>query len=61
MKKFLNFDKTLKVFYDNIWLDDQKIVIKIPLLEKKDKKDLKSTIEVERFNLANKVFLLAYE
>ena len=48
----------MKIFYDNIWLDDQKVVIKIPLLEKND---LYTDIEVEKFNLANRVFLLAYE
>lgn len=58
MKKFINFDKNMNIFYDNIWLDDQKVVIKIPLMEKRD---LNNNIEVEEFNLANKVFLLAYE
>ncbi len=48
----------MNIFYDNIWLDDQKVVIKIPLVEKND---LYTNIEVEKFNLANKVFLLAYE
>ena len=58
MKKFINFDKSVNLLCDNIWLDDQKVVIKIPLLEKKD---LNNNIKVEKFNLANKVFLFAYE
>ena len=58
LKKFINFDKDMNIFYDNIWLDDQKVVIKIPLLEKND---LNTNVKVEKFNLANKVFLLAYD
>lgn len=58
LKKFINFDKNRKIFYDNIWINEEKIVIKMPLLEDQD---LKDNLKIEEFNLANKVFVLAYD
>ena len=31
MGKFIDFDKKKGMFYDNIWLDEHKIVVKMPL------------------------------
>ncbi|TXT57147.1 MAG: hypothetical protein BAJALOKI2v1_530011 [Promethearchaeota archaeon] len=58
MKKFIDFDKNEKVFFDNFYLDDEKLVIKIPLsaVEENPKEDLK----IEHFNLAKYVYLTAY-
>lgn len=58
LKKFIEIDKSAKIFYDNLWLDDFKIAIKIPLLEKYD---LNNRIKFEKFNLVNKIFLFAYD
>jgi len=57
IKKFIDFDKNEKIFYNNLYLEDYKIVIRMPLKEKeKSKKD----IEVEKFNLVKCTFLLSY-
>jgi hypothetical protein len=60
IKKFLDFDKTKGVCYDNIYIEDQKIVIKIPLFSlKKINDNLK--LKIEEFNLENYLYLLTYE
>ncbi len=36
MKNFIDIDKDKKIFYYNLYLDEFKIVIKIPLIENKN-------------------------
>lgn len=56
--KFIDFDKYKRRFYNNLYLDDIKIVVKMPLIkEKESKEDLK----VEKFDLAKYTYLLAYD
>jgi len=58
ISKFLDFDKDKNVFYDNMYLDDYKIVVKVPLVEKqKAEKDMK----INRFDLTKYTFLLSYD
>ena len=58
ISKFLDFDKNKNVFYDNMYLDDYKIVVKLPLTEKqKAEQDLK----INRFDLTKYTFLLSYD
>ena len=58
ISKFLDFDKNKNVFYDNMYLDDYKIVVKVPLVEKqKAEKDMK----INRFDLTKYTFLLSYD
>ena len=50
------------MFYDNIWLDEQKIVIKMPLTGKSySEKYPDLDFKIEEFNLANYTYLLAYD
>ena len=50
------------MFYDNIWLDEQKIVIKMPLTsESYSEKYPKMDFKIEEFSLANYTYLLAYD
>ena len=58
LKKFINFDKNRKIFYDNLWINEEKIVVKMPLLEDQD---LRDNLKIEEFNLANNIFILAYD
>ena len=62
MGKFIDFDKKKGMFYDNIWLDEQKIVIKMPITsESYSEKYPNLDFKIEEFNLANYTYLLAYE
>jgi hypothetical protein len=58
ISKFLDFDKYKEIFYDNMYLDDYKIVVKLPLTKKqKAGKDMK----INRFDLTKYTFLLSYD
>ncbi|MHA1491752.1 MAG: hypothetical protein ACTSRI_19115 [Promethearchaeota archaeon] len=58
LSKFIDFDKDKNIFYNNIYLEDFKFVIKIPLLEKAStRKDIK----IKKFDLTKYTFLLSYK
>jgi len=57
MSKFLDFDNQQAIFYDNIYLEDCKFVVKMPLVRKWEQKDIK----IEKFDLTKYTYLLAYE
>jgi len=55
---FLDWDKYKNRFYNNLYLDEYKLVIKMPLLiEKKSKSELK----IKKFNLTRYTYLVSYE
>lgn len=58
IKKFIDFDKYENIFYNNLYLDDDRIVIKMPLISKKS---FQEDVKVEKFDLAKYTFLLTYE
>lgn len=56
--KFIDWDKFENCFYNNIYLDDYKIVIKMPLIpSKRFKKDIK----IKRFDLTKYTYLVSYD
>lgn len=62
IKEFIDFDKNNYIFYDNIYLEDEKMVIKTPITKKNDiNKCIKNEIKIERFNLTKYTFLLTVE
>jgi len=58
MKKFICLKQKKAEVYDNLYMEEYKLVIKIPLI-KKDKKD--SDIEAENFDLASYTIFIPYE
>ncbi|MFX1532066.1 MAG: hypothetical protein ACFFBC_13195 [Promethearchaeota archaeon] len=54
---FIDFDKDTSQLYNNLFLNDFKIVIKIPLIEKEFSQP---EIKVEKFSLVDDVFLTSY-
>ncbi len=58
--KFIDFDKDRKIFYNNLYIDDFKIVIKMPCVS--PEKDIdQNLIKIEKFDLVKYTYLLSYE
>jgi hypothetical protein len=58
--KFMDFDKDRKIFYNNLYLDEFKIVIKMPCVC--PVKDIdQNLIKIEKFDLVKYTYLLSYE
>ena len=58
VSKYLDWDKYKNQFYNNMYLDDYKIVIKIPLIHtEKSQNDIK----IKKFDLEKYTFLLSYD
>ena len=58
ISKFLDFDKSKEIFYDNIYLDDYRIVVKVPLT---DKQKAEQDMKINKFDLTKYTFLLSYD
>ena len=56
-KRFLEYDKNDNQIFDNLYLDDYKIIVKVTIPQNSN---LKDAVKFERFNLSNKVFLTSY-
>ena len=57
IQKFLDWDRLKNVFYNNVYLEDQKIVIKMPLIPIEDSED---DIKIKKFDLSKSIFLINY-
>jgi len=58
LNKFIDFDKDNKIFYNNLYLKDFDIVIKMPLTAQNK---LPKEMIIEKFNLTKCSYLLSYE
>jgi hypothetical protein len=58
IQKFIDWDKFKNKFYNNLYLDNYKIVIKMPLLPKKEEQD---NIKIKKFDLEKYTFLISYD
>lgn len=58
MIMFLDWDKYRNCFYNNLYLEDYKIVIKMPLLsDELERNDIK----IKKFNLTKYTYLVSYD
>ena len=57
-RKFIDYDKNKKIIYNNIYLDEFKIVIKMPLTGKEDCE--RDDIKIKKFDLEKYSYLLSY-
>ena len=55
---FLDWDKYKNCFYNNLYLEDYKVVIKIPLI---NDKSINDDLKIKKFNLAKYTYLVSYE
>ena len=58
IQKFIDWDKFRNVFYNNFYLENYKIVIKMPL---PSKEELSDEIKIKKFNLEKYTFLISYD
>ncbi len=61
INKFLDFDKYKKVFYDNLYLSQEKLVVKIPIVQKGKNKKKPKELKISKFDLGKYTYLLAYK
>jgi hypothetical protein len=57
IRKFIDWDKFKNIFYNNIYLENYKIVIKMPLVPQMDSED---DIKIKKFNLEKYTYLCSY-
>ncbi|TFG26237.1 MAG: hypothetical protein EU532_10285 [Promethearchaeota archaeon] len=60
MGQFLDFDKVNSIVYNNLYLEDYKLVVKIPIGEN-NYEESKTDVTIEKFDLTNRAFLLSIE
>ena len=57
IQKFIDWDKFRNVFYNNIYLENYKLVIKMPLIPKKGSEE---QIKIKKFDLEKYTYLCDY-
>jgi len=58
LSKFIDFDWRKNIFYDNLYIKDRNLVIKLPLLFRKK---LEHEIRFEKFDLTRYTYLFDYD
>jgi hypothetical protein len=58
VQKFIDFDKHDKEFYNNFYLKEPNLVVKMLLMEKNAIRD---NIKIGKFSLDKRIYLLSYE
>lgn len=58
MSMFIDFDKGKKRFYNNLYLNDFKVVVKMPLGKEGVRKE---EIKIEKFDLTRYCYLVDYD
>ena len=56
ISKYLDFNKNDNRFYNNLFIDEYKFIIKVPLLDEQPSEEIK----IEKFSFINDVFLISY-
>jgi len=59
LSKFVDFNKNNGIFYDNLYLNDIKFVIKTPLQDSRKEGSI-NNIRIEKFNLTNSIYIVNY-
>jgi len=57
IQKFIDWDKNKNKFYNNIYLENCKLVIKMPLIPREESVE---DIKIKKFNLEKYTFLINY-
>ena len=57
VRRFIDWDKCRNTFYNNMYLDNWKIVIKMPLIPDEDSE---GEVKIKRFDLEKYTYLCGY-
>ena len=57
IRKFIDWDKCRNTFYNNIYLENWKIVVKMPLIPRNGSED---DIKIRKFSLEKYTYLCGY-
>ena len=60
LNKFVDFNKNNGIFYDNLYLNDVKFVIKTPFQDSRKEGSI-NNIRIEKFNLTNSIYIVNYD
>lgn len=60
LSKFIDFDKSEKMFYDNLYLEEVRMCVKIPLAGKKELVP-EVDVKIKRFNPGKYCYIMTYE
>jgi len=58
IRGYIDFDKQDAHYYNNMYLDEFNVVIKMPLFEPEKTEEIAI---IDRFDLWNRIFLLSYD
>ncbi|MFW9818701.1 MAG: hypothetical protein ACFFE5_03745 [Candidatus Thorarchaeota archaeon] len=59
-KKFVDYDKENGLLYDNLYLNDIKLVIKIPFQDLRKEGSI-NNIRIAKFNLTDSIYISNYD
>ena len=57
IQKFIDWDKCRNMFYNNVYLENWKIVLKMPLIPREESDD---DVKIRKFNLEKYTYLCGY-
>jgi len=60
LKKFVDYDKKNGLLYDNLYLNDIKLVIKIPFQDSRKERSI-NNIRIAKFNLTDSIYISNYD
>ncbi|MBN1216824.1 MAG: hypothetical protein JXA99_15465 [Candidatus Lokiarchaeota archaeon] len=60
INKFIDYDKNIHKYFNNIYITKEKIVIRMPFLNKQKKQPSSNDTKYEDFSLSNRIFITSY-
>jgi hypothetical protein len=60
LEKFIDYNKKNGLLYDNLYLNDIKIVIKIPFQDSRKERSI-NNIKIAKFNLSDSIYISNYD
>ncbi len=58
--KFIDYDKNTNKYFNNVYVTQEKIVIRMPFLNKQKRQPFPNDTKYEDFSLSNRIFIASY-